>query len=210
MRVFSWTGADPQVLLQFPNDFRLTGKIVLDENRRTARQIFESARRLLLQNPSLFEEKALRAERESEYPVSVLGFENEQAEARYVAAQIAGLVEEGRRALQASGVRHGRVRVAYAADMRYVGQEHPVTVDLSSAVFKKRDRDAIKRHFDEVHLVRYGTNAPKERAEIVSLRASVAGMMKKPALERIAKGGRAPARAAAVSTLRVPSTFTVM
>ena len=32
--------------------------------------------------------------------------------------------------------------VTYAADMRYVGQEHPVTVDLSPAVFRKRDRDA--------------------------------------------------------------------
>jgi len=109
----------------------------------------------------------------------------------------AGLVEEGRRALEASGVRHGRVRVAYAADMRYVGQEHPVTVELGEAVFRKRDRQGLKRHFDDEHLQRYGTNAPKERAEIVSLRASVAGMMKKPALERIAKGGRAPARAAA-------------
>jgi N-methylhydantoinase A len=89
------------------------------------------------------------------------------------------------------------VRVAYAADMRYVGQEHPVTVDLGEAVFRKRDRQGLKRHFDDEHLQRYGTNAPKERAEIVSLRASVAGMMKKPALERIAKGGRAPARAAA-------------
>ena len=86
--VFSWTGADPQVLRQFLNDFRLTGKIVLDENRRTARQIFEPARRLLLQNPSLFEEKALRAERESEHPVSVLEFEDEQAEARWLLADL--------------------------------------------------------------------------------------------------------------------------
>ena len=65
------------------------------------------------------------------------------------------------------------------------------------AAVNARDREAIKRHFDEVHLQRYGTNAPRERAEIVSLRASVTGMMKKPALERIAKGGRAPAREAA-------------
>ena len=86
--VFSWTGADPKVLLQFLNHFRLTDKIVLDENRRTARQIFESARRLLLQNPSLFEEKALTAKRDSEYPVSVLGFEDEHAEARWLLADL--------------------------------------------------------------------------------------------------------------------------
>jgi N-methylhydantoinase A len=109
----------------------------------------------------------------------------------------AGLVAEGRHSLKASGVRHGRVRIAYAADMRYVGQEHPVTVGLGEAVFRKRDRQGLKRHFDDEHLRRYGTNAPKERAEIVSLRASIAGVMKKPALERIARGTRAPARAAA-------------
>jgi N-methylhydantoinase A len=63
-------------------------------------------------------------------------------------------------------------------------------------VFKRRDRDAIKHHFDEVHQLRYGTSAPEERAEIVSLRARVTGLMKKPPLERISRGGRAPARSA--------------
>jgi N-methylhydantoinase A len=112
----------------------------------------------------------------------------------------AGLVAEGRKALERSGVRHGRLQVAYSADMRYVGQEHPVTVDLDAAVLRRRTRQAIKRHFDEVHLQRYGTNAPKERAEIVSLRASVSGVMKKPALERIARGGRTPPRESAAGS----------
>jgi N-methylhydantoinase A len=102
------------------------------------------------------------------------------------------MIAEGRKALETSGIKPAKVTVAYAADMRYVGQEHPVTVDLSSTVFKKRDREGIKKHFDDVHQLRYGTCAPDERAEIVSLRATVTGVMKKPALERIAKGGRAP------------------
>ncbi|MFL6573826.1 MAG: hydantoinase/oxoprolinase family protein, partial [Burkholderiales bacterium] len=45
--------------------------------------------------------------------------------------------------------------------------------------------------FDAEHLRRYGTNAPSERAEVVSLRVSVCGLMKKPEIERIARG-RAP------------------
>ena len=53
---------------------------------------------------------------------------------------------------------------------------------------KKGDRQAIKALFDAVHLRRYGTCAPKEAAEIVSLRATVSGIMKKPPLETIAKG----------------------
>ena len=61
---------------------------------------------------------------------------------------------------QKSRVQAGRVAVAHAADMRYVGQEHPVTVDAACRVFARRDREAIKQHFDEEHQRRYGTNAP--------------------------------------------------
>jgi N-methylhydantoinase A len=102
------------------------------------------------------------------------------------------LIADGRKALAASGVRPERVAVARAADMRYVGQEHPVTVDLPAEVFRRRSRDALKRRFDEEHLRRYGTCAPEEAAEIVSLRATVTGAIKKPRLERIARGGRSP------------------
>ncbi|HMG60245.1 MAG TPA: hydantoinase/oxoprolinase family protein [Burkholderiales bacterium] len=102
------------------------------------------------------------------------------------------LIADGRKALAASGVRPERVAVARAADMRYVGQEHPVTVDLPAEVFRRHSRDALKRRFDEEHLRRYGTCAPEEPAEIVSLRATVTGAMKKPRLERIARGGRSP------------------
>ena len=75
-----------------------------------------------------------------------------------------------------------------AADMRYVGQEHAVTVDLPLAVFEKQDRAAIKRHFDAMHELRYGTSAPDERAEIVSLRSTVTGVMRKPPQEKIKRG----------------------
>ena len=98
------------------------------------------------------------------------------------------LVSQGKRALDNSRIKSAKVTVAYAADMRYVGQEHPVTVDLTESVMKKGDRQAIKALFDAVHLRRYGTCAPKEAAEIVSLRATVSGIMKKPPLETIAKG----------------------
>ncbi len=104
----------------------------------------------------------------------------------------AGLIAQGRKSLAASGSAAGRATVARSADMRYVGQEHPVTVALPPEVFKRRSREGLKRRFDEEHLQRYGTNAPDEPAEIVSLRATVTGTMKKPPLERIARGGRTP------------------
>jgi N-methylhydantoinase A len=89
--------------------------------------------------------------------------------------------------------------------MRYIGQEHAVTVDLPMRVFAKQDRAAIKRHFDDMHLQRYGTSAPAERAEIVSLRSTVTGVMRKPALAKIARGTAAPPKAA--STGKRPVYF---
>jgi N-methylhydantoinase A len=106
------------------------------------------------------------------------------------------LEQQGRAAIAATSVRPNKVTIRRAADMRYVGQEHAVTVDLPLNVFAKEDRKAIKRHFDEMHALRYGTSAPEERAEIVSLRTTVTGLMRKPPQARIGRGGRAPVKAA--------------
>jgi N-methylhydantoinase A len=107
-----------------------------------------------------------------------------------------GLIEAGRAALAVSKIKPSRIVVERAADMRYVGQEHAVTIDLSPDLFRRKDRNGIKARFDDVHQLRYGTHAPNEPAEIVSLRATVTGVMKKPVPERIAAGGRAPVAAA--------------
>jgi len=43
-----------------------------------------------------------------------------------------------------------------------------------------------------MHELRYGTSAPQERAEIVSLRTTVTGVMRKPPQETIARGEGTP------------------
>jgi N-methylhydantoinase A len=106
------------------------------------------------------------------------------------------LERQGRDAIAATSVHPHRIAVKRALDMRYVGQEHPVTVELPMGVFARKDRKAIKQHFDDDHMQRYGTSAPNERAEIVSLRATVTGLMKKPPLEKIERGTGAPPKAA--------------
>jgi N-methylhydantoinase A len=106
------------------------------------------------------------------------------------------LEDEGRAILANASVPPTKITVKRAADMRYVGQEHAVTVDLPIGLFKKRDRDGIKRAFDAAHELRYGTCAPEERAELVSLRTTVTGLMKKPPQERANKGTATPPKAA--------------
>ena len=98
----------------------------------------------------------------------------------------------GRAEIRAAAPEARAIEIRHGADMRYVGQEHAVSVDVPGALFRARDVAGIKAVFDAAHEERYGYASADEAAEIVSLRCSVIGEMPKPALERIPAGGAAP------------------
>jgi len=85
--IFTWTGADPYVLVRFSRDYEIERPIVLDKNCRCSRQIFETARRVLAHNPQLFE-KQLSAEQESAHEVGVFAFRDEEEEASWLLEDI--------------------------------------------------------------------------------------------------------------------------
>jgi len=80
--IFSWTGADPYVLMRFKRDYDVE-PIILDKNCRCSRQIFQMARRVLAQNPQLFQ-KQLTADTESEHEVVAYAFHDEEDEASWL------------------------------------------------------------------------------------------------------------------------------
>ena len=110
-----------------------------------------------------------------------------ELETRYAAMEA-----EGRASVQNVRVKTSVVVIVRSADMRYIGQEHAVTVALPNEVFAAGDQAAIKAHFDRTHEIRYGFGAPEEEAEIVSLRTSVAGTLAKPPLAKIESGAGDP------------------
>src|SRR2546421_2797300 len=81
--IFTWTGADPYVLVRFSRDYEIDRPIVLDKNCRCSRQIFEHARRVLAKNPQLFE-KQLSAEQESPFEVGAFAFRDEEEETAWL------------------------------------------------------------------------------------------------------------------------------
>jgi DNA polymerase III epsilon subunit family exonuclease len=81
--IFSWAGADPQILKELANDFLITRPFILDENCRSSETIFLAARRLIEKNPPLFD-KVLKAFRSSPHEVEAFGFEDEGDEAAWV------------------------------------------------------------------------------------------------------------------------------
>jgi N-methylhydantoinase A len=120
------------------------------------------------------------------------------AEASFAAMEdlYADMERRGREAVSRSQLGIAGIAVQRSADMRYVGQEHAVTVELPAELFRAEDRDGIKQRFDAVHETRYGYSAPGEKAEIVSLRCAVTGLLRKPQFEQIAVGAAEPPAAA--------------
>jgi N-methylhydantoinase A len=115
----------------------------------------------------------------------------------------AELEAQGTAAVKEARLDTRRLVISRSMDMRYVGQEHAVTVDMPLPVFGRNGKAGIKRHFDELHKERYGRGSPEEPAEIVSIRSAVSGVMKKPRLQEIARGAPAPAAGAATGERKV-------
>jgi len=92
--IYGWRGAEVRHILEFQNIFPGTRVIRLEQNYRSNPAILEIANRLAAQNPGRHA-KRLEACRPAGSEVRFRGFEDEQAEAAAVVAEIAGLVEAG-------------------------------------------------------------------------------------------------------------------
>jgi len=92
--IYAFRGADIRNILEFERDFPETRTIALEQNYRSTNAILEAANAVIANN-SERKEKRLWSELGDGDPVRVIEVEDEQAESRYVAAQIAGLVEDG-------------------------------------------------------------------------------------------------------------------
>jgi DNA helicase-2/ATP-dependent DNA helicase PcrA len=92
--IYAFRGADIRNILEFERDFPETRTIALEQNYRSTNAILGAANAVISHN-SERKEKHLWSDLGEGEPVRVIEVEDEQAEGRYVAAQIAGLVEEG-------------------------------------------------------------------------------------------------------------------
>jgi N-methylhydantoinase A len=93
--------------------------------------------------------------------------------------------------LQQAGVLNDNVVFEWGADVRYVGQDHAVTIPLQRGEDETTFR-SIKATFDAAHLRRFSHNAPEEGAEIVAVRVSIIGTLSKPAMVAIPAGTAVP------------------
>jgi ATP-dependent DNA helicase UvrD/PcrA len=92
--IYAFRGADIRNVLEFEHDFAGAYTIALEQNYRSTQNILDAANGVIRHNRER-KEKNLWSELGEGEPVRVIEVEDEHAEARYVAAEIALLVEEG-------------------------------------------------------------------------------------------------------------------
>jgi DNA helicase-2/ATP-dependent DNA helicase PcrA len=92
--IYAFRGADINNILDFERDFPATRTIALEQNYRSTNAILTAANAVIEHNRER-KPKNLWSELGEGEPVRVLEVEDEHAEARFVAAEIAGLVEQG-------------------------------------------------------------------------------------------------------------------
>jgi DNA helicase II / ATP-dependent DNA helicase PcrA len=92
--IYGFRGADIRNVLEFEHDFPGSYSIALEQNYRSTQHILDAANGIIGHNRER-KEKNLWSELGDGDPVRVIEVEDEHAEARYVAAEIAMLVDEG-------------------------------------------------------------------------------------------------------------------
>src|SRR6266699_3164711 len=92
--IYAFRGADIRNILEFERDFPGAKTIALEQNYRSTNSILEAANAVISNNRER-KPKNLWSELGDGEPVRVVEVEDEHSEARYVAAEIAMLVEQG-------------------------------------------------------------------------------------------------------------------
>jgi DNA helicase-2/ATP-dependent DNA helicase PcrA len=92
--IYSFRGADIRNILEFERDFPDTRVIALEQNYRSTNTILRGANAVIAHNRER-KEKNLYSDLGEGLPVRALEVEDEHAEARFIAAEVASLIDEG-------------------------------------------------------------------------------------------------------------------
>ena len=96
---------------------------------------------------------------------------------------------KAREVLTAEGVSGKNIAFTRSLDMRYVGQFYELRVDSTPADLRPSDEAELSAAFFRAHERAYGYASAAEPIEVVNLRFSATGKIRRPALRRFEAGG---------------------
>ena len=98
----------------------------------------------------------------------------------------AAMEAEGRAVLQREGLEDASITFVRQVEMRYAGQSHELAVDFPEGVATADTLAALRGRFHTGHDRSYGHGYPDQPTELVNLRLSALGNIRKPKLREIA------------------------
>ena len=135
--------------------------------------------------------------------VQTLAVDFAVAEPSEVERVFASMEAKGKEHLTAEGVTDKSVSVLRFMDMRYVGQEHSVSVPIPVEKFCEDMKSQIKKSFDKLHQTHYGVSEPDSPAQIVNLRVTVVGKVERPEFQKLEAGKKTVHREAMAGSRKV-------
>ena len=135
--------------------------------------------------------------------VRTLAVDFAAAEPSEVERVYASMEAEGKEHLTAEGVFDESVSVLRFMDMRYVGQEHSVSVPIPVEKLHEDMKSQIKESFDNLHQTHYGVSEPDSPAQIVNLRVTVVGKVERPRFPKLERGKKNVNREAMAGSRKV-------
>jgi ATP-dependent DNA helicase UvrD/PcrA len=209
--IYAFRGADIRNILEFERDFGETTTIPLEQNYRSTNTVLRAANAVISHNRER-KPKNLWSDLGDGDPVRVLEVEDEHAEARFVASELAALVDQG--------VNGSEIAVFYRTNAQsrvlediLVRQEIPYQVIGGPRFYERAEvkdliayLQVIDNPFDAVSLQRIG-NRPRRGIGDASLArlqsyADGHGLSLWEALEFPEEAGLGPAQARSVNALR--------
>jgi DNA helicase-2/ATP-dependent DNA helicase PcrA len=141
--IYAWRGADVRRILDFEKDFPGAEQVRLETNYRSTEEILEAANQVIRHNPKRHD-KSLRSALGSGSTVAVMGMEDEDHEASFVAGEVKYLVEtqDERYGDFAILCRTGQQPRAFEAELRTAGIPYRL-VGGTSFFDRKEVRDLL-------------------------------------------------------------------
>jgi N-methylhydantoinase A len=122
-------------------------------------------------------------------------------------AGYAELLAKGKAILESENVPPDRMAFERTVDIRYVGQSYHLTLPVPDGGLSKKTFDGVRDRFDETHQATYGYAEPTEPCELVTLRLTAVGRIRKPPLGDDGSGGTPASGDAAAAKDRRPVFF---
>lgn len=95
------------------------------------------------------------------------------------------LLEQGKSALGSDGFDNAQCSFAPAVELRYLGQEHAVTLSLADHQFNSELLEKTIQRFNAAHSAQYG-HSMDDPVELVTLRMRAIGLLPRPQISKIA------------------------